>query len=143
MPPLTAHFSAPFKIPSVYVCFTAVRINTPLRTEFEVFVAPDVPAIAMKHVPVVFLACEPVLYNLLLPTRFLVRQLDNEHGTIETPASKLCEPLGLSIDKIAYDITLKDYGLDSPRNWQVILVLKLALEDDEVDANIYRLLKRA
>ena len=52
MPPLTAHFSAPFKIPSVYVCFTAVRINTPLRTEFEVFVAPDVPAIAMKHVPV-------------------------------------------------------------------------------------------
>ena len=72
-----------------------------------------VPAIAMKHVPMVFSACEPLLYNHLLPTRFLVKQMDNERGTIETPASLLCELLGLSIDKIADDVTLKDYGLDS------------------------------
>ena len=110
-----------------------------------------VPAIAMKHVPMVFSACEPLLYNHLLPTRFLVKQMDNERGTIETPASLLCELLGLSIDKITDDVTLKDYGLDSlgglliifkgscvsylrfllkpsdtARNWQVILVLKLA-----------------
>ena len=110
-----------------------------------------VPAIAMKHVPMVFSACEPLLYNHLLPTRFLVKQMDNERGTIETPASLLCELLGLSIDKIANDVTLKDYGLDSlgglliifkgccvfnlqflfkpsdtARNWRGILVSKLA-----------------
>lgn len=67
----------------------------------------------MKHVPMVFSACEPLLYNHLLPTRFLVKQTDNERGTIETPASLLCELLGLGIDKIADDVTLKDYGLDS------------------------------
>jgi hypothetical protein len=72
-----------------------------------------VPAIAIKHVPVVFSACEPLLYNHLLPTRFLVKQTDNERGTIETPASLLCELLGLSIDQISNDVTLKDYGLDS------------------------------
>ena len=72
-----------------------------------------VPAIALKHVPMVFSACEPLLYNHLLPTRFLVKQMDNERGTRETPASLLCELLGLSIDKIADDVTLKDYGLDS------------------------------
>ena len=72
-----------------------------------------VPAIAMKHVPMVFSACEPLLYNHLLPTRFLVKQMDNERGTRETPASLLCELLGLGIDKIADDVTLKDYGLDS------------------------------
>ena len=72
-----------------------------------------VPAIDMKHVPMVFSACEPLLYNHLLPKRFLVRQMDNERGTIETPASLLCELLGLSIDIIANDVTLKDYGLDS------------------------------
>ena len=109
-----------------------------------------VPAISMKHVPMVFSACEPLLYNHLLPTRFLVQQMDNERGTIETPASLLCELLGLSIDKITNDVTLKDYGLDSlgglsiflreavyltynffkpsdtARNWRVILILKLA-----------------
>ena len=77
--------------------------------------------------------------------------MDNECGTIETLASLLCELLGLSIDKIADDITLKIYRLDSlgglliifkgscvsylqflfkpfdtAGNWQVILVLKLA-----------------
>ena len=72
-----------------------------------------VPAIAMKHVPMVFSACEPLLYNHLLPTRFLVKQMDDERGTRETPASLLCQLLGLSIDKIADDVTLKDYGLDS------------------------------
>ena len=72
-----------------------------------------VPAIAMKNVPMVFSACEPLLYNHLLPTRFLVRQTDNERGTIETPASLLCELLGLTIDTITNDVTLKDYGLDS------------------------------
>ncbi|KAF8800322.1 hypothetical protein BYT27DRAFT_6834852 [Phlegmacium glaucopus] len=72
-----------------------------------------VPAIAMKHVPMVFSTCEPLLYNHILPTRFLVKQSDNERGTIETPASLLGELLGLSIDQIANDVTLKDYGLDS------------------------------
>ncbi|KAF8800384.1 hypothetical protein BYT27DRAFT_7148677 [Phlegmacium glaucopus] len=72
-----------------------------------------VPAIAMKHVPMVFSTCEPLLYNHLLPTRFLVKQSDNEHGTIETPASLLGQLLGLSIDQISNDVTLKDYGLDS------------------------------
>jgi hypothetical protein len=48
-----------------------------------------VPAIAVKHVPqaMVFSACEPLLYNHLLPTRFLVKQIENERGTIETSAS--------------------------------------------------------
>ena len=72
-----------------------------------------VPAIAIKHVPMLFSACEPFLYNHLLPIRFLVKQTDNGHGSIETPASLLCELLGLSIDIIAIDVTLKDYGLDS------------------------------
>ena len=72
-----------------------------------------VPAITMKHVPMVFSSTEPLLYNHLLPTRFLVKEMDNENRTIETPASLLCELLGLSMDKITDDITLKDYGLDS------------------------------
>ena len=85
-----------------------------------------VPAIAIKHVPMVFSACESLLYNHLLPTRFLVSQTDNENGTIETPASLLCELLCLSMDKIADDITLKDHGLDSLGGLSIILDEKLA-----------------
>jgi hypothetical protein len=72
-----------------------------------------VPAIAIKHAPMVFSACEPLLYNHLLPTQFLVGGPGKEYGSIETPASLLSELLGLNIDKITNDVTLKDYGLDS------------------------------
>ncbi|KAF9461490.1 hypothetical protein BDZ94DRAFT_1263481 [Collybia nuda] len=72
-----------------------------------------VPAIAIKNVPMVFSNCERLLYNHVLPTRFLVKETDNERGTRETPASLLSELLGLAIDQISNDVTLKDYGLDS------------------------------
>jgi hypothetical protein len=73
-----------------------------------------VPIVGIEHAPEVFGTCEPLLYSHLLPPRFMtVATRGRQSGTAETPATLLCELVGLNLDQISENVPLRDFGLDS------------------------------
>ncbi|EMD32324.1 PKS/NRPS enzyme [Gelatoporia subvermispora B] len=77
-------------------------------------VAHYVPMLAVQDVPDTFPTCEPLLYEHLLPSKFLnVGGQGNKGDVGETPATLLAALLGMSADQITENALITSFGLDS------------------------------
>ncbi|KAJ3411290.1 hypothetical protein HDV05_002436 [Chytridiales sp. JEL 0842] len=78
-------------------------------------VAHYVPILTMNDSPATFPACEPSLYEHLLPLDYFksLRQASDKKSSAESPASLISDLVGLEATAISESLTLASYGLDS------------------------------
>ncbi|KAI6098831.1 putative nonribosomal peptide synthetase [Pisolithus croceorrhizus] len=78
-------------------------------------IAHYVPMLAISDVPDTFQSCEPLLYNHLLPTKFLVANSARGSGNdvAESPATLLAALLSMDVEQITDNALITSFGLDS------------------------------
>ncbi|KAI6142295.1 putative nonribosomal peptide synthetase [Pisolithus thermaeus] len=78
-------------------------------------IAHYVPMLAISDVPNTFQSCEPLLYNHLLPTKFLVANSAGGSGNdaAESPATLLAALLSMDVEQITDNALITSFGLDS------------------------------